>query len=501
MYVKSAVDVGIGERLSMLESGFRIQLDSVSSRKMRGGFSVSELKRICEQLWALEQDLDLFQSEIQGIHFWKLVRTRVFQNIMMAKGIHDQANHTVERGRFSKVTSIFGHLKNYVQHGLKKPRKRDVLIFNHPRKVLVDGKYIDIYTEQFVKSIEASEQSYLVIDRPTNWHKHYISPNENVVYSDDADILSRVMVRFLRMYRVKPNAQELALLDRLSAQLKASFGSDGKLYHVTMQQINLFKIETDYYKKILDFVEPKKIYVVIGRGFEALIAEANRRGIDVFEIQHGIITKYNLDYSFPGQKEIPYFPNGMVVFGKYWYMSTPMPIKEQNIVSFGSPYLLSRIAAYSEYVRNEKQVVFISQSTIGKKLMPYVLRLAQKRPDLSVLVKLHPTEFPVWKEHYPELLEAQQLANVEVVDTFDKNLFELFATSAYQIGVYSTALYEGIYMGCKTILVDLPGVEHLEYLFENQYAQLVDTPDACVAALEQPFAYNANTTLFFQSEQ
>jgi hypothetical protein len=376
-----------------------------------------------------------------------------------------------------------------------------VLIFNHPRKVLVDGKYIDIYTEQFVQAIEANKQSYLVLDRPTNWHKHYIAPSENIVYSDHPDILSRVMVRFLRMYRVKPNPSEYELLAKLSEQLIELFGSDGQLYHVTLQQINLFKIETDYYKKILDFVAPKKIYVVIGRGFEALIAEANRRGIEVYEIQHGIITKYNLDYSFPEQASVPYFPNGMVVFGKYWYMSTPMPIPEKNIVSFGSPYLLSRMEAYKDYVRNDKQVVFVSQSTIGKKLMPYVLQLAQARPDLAIIVKLHPTEFPVWKEHYPELLEAQKLANVEVVDTFAKNLFELFATSAYQIGVYSTALYEGIFMGCKTILVDLPGVEHLEYLVENQYAQLVHSPDMCVAAVEQAFDYNPNTTLFFQSEQ
>jgi hypothetical protein len=56
-------------------------------------------------------------------------------------------------------------------------------------------------------------------------------------------------------------------------------------------------------------------------------------------------------------------------------------------------------------------------------------------------------------------------------------------------------------MGCKTILVDLPGVEHLEYLVENQYAQLVHSPDMCVAAVEQAFDYNPNTTLFFQSEQ
>ena len=462
---------------------------------------MSELKRICEQLWNLEQEWNLFQSEIQGIYFWKLVRTRVFQNIMMAKGIHDQANHTVERGRLNKVSSILGHLKNYAQHALKKPRKRDVLIFNHPRKVLVDGNYIDIYTEQFVRSIAEANQSYLIVDRPTNWHKHYIPASEHVVYSDDLDILSRVMVRFLRMYRVKPNAQEHAFLQRLSEQLIALFGTDGQLYHVTLQQINLFTIETTYYKKILDFVEPKRIYVVIGRGYEALIAEANRRGIDVYEIQHGIITKYNLDYSFPNQSVVPYFPNGMVVFGRYWPMSIPMPIQDDKIESFGSPYLLSRMEAYKDFERNEKQIVFVSQSTIGKKLMPFVLRLAQERPDLSVIVKLHPTEFPVWKDHYPELLEAQVLENVEVIDTFAKNLFELFATSAFQIGVYSTALYEGIYMGCKTILVDLPGVEHLEYLYENQYAQLVDSPEACVKAIEQPYAYNTNTTLFFQSEQ
>lgn len=461
---------------------------------------MSEVKEICEKLWKLEADLDLFHLKIQDVYIWKLVRTRVFQNIFIKQGLYDQAHHTVEQGMVSKVWAMTRHLWNYLWYGLKKTEQRDCLIFNHPRKVVVDGRYVDIYTEYFIDDLERRGVSHLTIDRPTNWYKHYLPPTKNRYYGDDVNIVAKVFAKFLKRYRYRPTEVELHTLQQISDKLLEVFGDSGRFMAETLEQLNLFKLDTHYYTKIINYVKPQKIYVVIGRGYEALIDVANRQGIDVVEIQHGIITKYNLDYSYPGVNKVPYFPNGMVLFGKYWEMSTPMPLSSEQMEYFGSPYLVSRMNSYRHLERQQKQVVFISQSTIGKKFMPYVLQFANDQPDWKIIVKLHPSEYQVWRSHYPELAEASTKGNVEVIDHFATNLFELFATSEYQVGVYSTALFEGIHMGCKTVLIDLPGNEHMEYLYHNGYAQLVQSETQLTEALTTPFTYNENTSLFFKHE-
>ena len=66
---------------------------------------------------------------------------------------------------------------------------------------------------------------------------------------------------------------------------------------------------------------------------------------------------------------------------------------------------------------------------------------------------------------------------LEIVDTDTPSLYTLLAQSCWQIGVYSTALFEGIALGCQLILVDLPGIEHMAPLLKTGRVQLVKTPE------------------------
>jgi len=51
--------------------------------------------------------------------------------------------------------------------------------------------------------------------------------------------------------------------------------------------------------------------------------------------------------------------------------------------------------------------------------------------------------------------------NVELVDD---DLYKLLSSSEYQVGVYSTAIYEGLLFGLKTILCNTMFVEYMEEL-------------------------------------
>ena len=55
------------------------------------------------------------------------------------------------------------------------------------------------------------------------------------------------------------------------------------------------------------------------------------------------------------------------------------------------------------------------------------------------------------------------------------DLYELFAASLWQLGVYSTAIYEGLAFSCHTYILNIPGAELVRPLIDNGMARLVNS--------------------------
>mgnify|MGYP006274607111 CR=1 FL=1 len=64
-------------------------------------------------------------------------------------------------------------------------------------------------------------------------------------------------------------------------------------------------------------------------------------------------------------------------------------------------------------------------------------------------------------------------------------MYEQFAQSSAQVGVGSTAIYEGPAFGLKTFVYDCPGPEVLQALVEDGAAQLISSPEEMAATLEK----------------
>jgi hypothetical protein len=89
--------------------------------------------------------------------------------------------------------------------------------------------------------------------------------------------------------------------------------------------------------------------------------------------------------------------------------------------------------------------------------------------NFSIKYKLHPGEYERWQE-YPSLVQLVENYGVELIK--DCDLYELLSTSSYQIGVFSTAIYEGLEFGCKTILLNITGIEYMQDILEQKRAFL-----------------------------
>jgi len=427
------------------------------------------IKDICNDFWKLERELNLFENKVSGIYFWELVRLEVYNSIINTILPYGNA-HTVKLKLRDKIKAIPMYAFNsFTKSALKRTRK-EILIFDHPRKVLVNNQYIDIYTNHLVKELEGKcnyeifESDYL--------RKHWTNRDEANRYYLDCFYLYTLKDRLLT--KVYVSTGEDQLLKKVEDSIYRLFNCRVNLKPIIISRIKDFKLRYSLYDRILKLKRPKKIYLVVSYGYHALIAAAKDNGIETIEIQHGTITKYHLGYSFPNveKEKVHYFPDNLYLFGEYWGRNVIMPLEEEGKKIYGFPYLKSKINTYLSTEKNKRQVLFLSQGTIGKQLSEIAFNFATHFKEHQVIYKLHPGEYDRWKTEYPALVNSIKLNNFEVIDNGDIDLYKLQAKSEYQVGVNSTAIFEGLMFSCKTILINLPGIEYMEDLINEGYAIL-----------------------------
>jgi hypothetical protein len=439
------------------------------------------VKEICNHIWDLEEKYDLLDQQIEGVYFWKIIRFLLFLRITKKLGIYGQA-HSPKKSIFSRLKILPISMWNSYLHGsLTRKETKEILVFQHPRKKLVEGKYIDIYTHYLIRQLQKESKSYEIIDI-MHQYKHYRKASNTRSY-DDHFYISSLFKRLFK--RVKLDAQSEKLLKSIEGDINNTFNINIPLTDITKQRIKIFWYTYQYYKKLIRKRKPSKVYLVVSYGLEPLIAACRENGVETVELQHGVINLYHLGYSYPNNQWVPYFPDKMFLFSRYWYDNTPLPIPKEQTQVYGFPHLAEMHRKYSDIPTKSKSVIFISQGTIGSELSRIAYLLAEENRDFSVIFKLHPGEYDRWRDEYPDLIRAQRLSNFSVVDNSNINLHRYLAESEYLVGVYSTVVYEGLMFNCKTILMNLPGIDYMEYLIKNNYARLADDQDDIIKLIEE----------------
>ena len=353
-----------------------------------------------------------------------------------------------------KVKKVIYNLK-------KKNKKTENLIFCHDRFFQEENGYKDIYTYFLWDNLKNSEIIY-----PLFCPEIYINKNYNYSFVETIGfIISKLKIKLINNFKIEKNLEEKLL------NIKKELENDLKIKNINILELENIKktlkkfiYEKSYYKNLLNLKKPKKIYIVCSYGKESLISAANDLGIDIIEIQHGGIDKYHLGYFFPKKDNIPYFPNKIMMFGEYWYSNTQIPLDKKNIEFIGYPYLQKQIAKFNNIKENNDQILFISQGTIGKELTEKAIEFARENQDKKVVIRLHPGEFKRWKKEYEMLYKNRNLPNIEISDNNKKTLYEYLFESKYLICVYSTVIYEALYLGKKIGILNLSGVEYIEDL-------------------------------------
>jgi hypothetical protein len=422
------------------------------------------VRDLCEAIWEAEERFGLLDWQLRGIFAWQALRFPTYYQLAREAGLFESAATPPPRGLRARGSHILGLFEGSVTgNPFLGDRTVDALVFESGRSKPVDGKRVNIHTHFLLEQLEQDGKSAQIITSRFDG-AHDKSPDPRRTYAD-AIALATLVGQKLRPPRL--TTAELAEIGSVEQQLESTCGVRVDLRTACTRLVSDFWIRHALYSRLLRRRRPQDVYCVAAyAGFAPLVAAARDLGVRVNEIQHGIITRYHMGYSYPvlpASGQLAYFPDRLLTWGGDWDRWMDLPDRCTELVPFRYGYFEHLRRKYLGVARQPGKTVVLSQGVLGRRMAELLLEHWEQLRDLKIVFKLHPTEYQRWKS-YDSLVSLARKPNVEVVDHVD--LFQLLAESEFQIGVFSTALYEGLAFGCKTVLLPLPGIEYMEAVLE-----------------------------------
>ncbi|MEF8802506.1 MAG: hypothetical protein V5A27_09020 [Halapricum sp.] len=443
-----------------------------------------------ERFLAMEADLDLFSFTLDGIRIWEWIRYDVFQDVMFSTGVWHH-HEPLGRGLADRLKGGYLLARNAAVRNPFLSSGADLLFYGHPRRMRMDdGYWWDIYCDPIH---EAAEMDYLHVEDPFLNRHFRPARTENLRYLDLIHYAGTLREE-LGLVDGLPRERERCRLDETEERIRVDFGIDVDVTGKAHTKLERHNATAGLYDRFLGRIDPDLVVLVAGSGRETFIRACKRRGIPVAELQHGHISEYSIEYSFPGDREKQTFPDYLLTFGEFWNHTGAYPTDPGNVIDVGYPYLEWSRERYAGVVPTD-QILFMSQWMITPKLSRFAVELSALT-SRDVAFKLHPDEYERWEKLYPWLADS----DVDVIGPNGPPLHRLLAESSVQVGVYSTTIFEGLSFGLDTYLVELPGVEHMVPLIDRGDATLVDSPEQLHEAVKGASADRGARAGFFRED-
>lgn len=436
---------------------------------------------LIDEFLDFEENNRLFERNINGYFYWHFIRFQVYQAIQVEKE-HIESSNPVwrKKGIGRKAACLIKNLVNGLQ---KNPYhfKRDcsILVMNHERRMYVDGLYKPIYVEEILKGRE----DFMLLEPLNIYEEHYtpISYEKNTFYTDLMESIVSIHCNLHSHKNILVEKELDELFDKINNIFQIKLKTDN-LKKDVFREILAYPVKRKYFETLLSKIKPKVILEVVSYNRNNMIMNevAKKIGIPTIELQHGTMGRYHIAYNYKEKKDFSYLPDKILLFSEYWKSATRLPLKDNDLIVTGFPYLETMVSKYKRPIRNDQmKILFISQKTIGKFLSRFAIDLKNyfegKKLDFKILYKLHPAECPSWEMDLPELYKERE--NIEIISDASKSIYELFGSCTMQVGVYSTAIFEGLAFELETYIVKFPGHEYMKDLYEQGYAKLINKPD------------------------
>ncbi|WP_254823080.1 hypothetical protein [Haloglomus halophilum] len=454
------------------------------------------LAAVTDALLAVEADLDLLSRTADGCRYWAHVRFDAQQRLLERTGATDRAHGSGGLTTADRARRILGGLRPSRNPWLAPDA--DLLVWGHERRTRRDEVWHDRYCDPLLDAFDGGgtesggERSWTFVEAPHEGEHLTPARTDGVRYLDPV-LYGAGLADHLGDPADELPASERTKLRTAEARLRAAVGTAPDLVAMVGRRLARRRLERPAFRALLRRVDPDLAVVTVWYTKPTFVEVCREEGVPVAELQHGVMSPYHLGYAYPdsdapgwtGSPSV--FPDYLLSWGEHWADLCPLPLPAERVLPVGYPELERGRERYAE-TRTRDRVTFISQGTAGVRLSRVACEVADRLADRAdgpgdgpeLVYKLHPSEYDRWRDRTPWLVDAHEAGRLRVVADPSADLYELFATSRAQVGVYSTALFEGLAFGCETLLVDLPGVAYMDRLVEAGAATVL--PDAAAVA-------------------
>ncbi len=427
----------------------------------------------------IESKYDLYHKEVEGIQCWQYFRFN-FWNYTICAQQHGLLMPGAKQTFLHRLYCFFKNCIYILMHNeLRRLQKGDICFISHARRINNNGVYECVYTE---KLSEYYMPDSVVLEKPFQMMHFHPVKTQKLYYTDFIILKGLIYYQF----HCKLNSRHFRKVKKkVHAIFAGPIAEIAKVYHVNInagtaeRELVKMVLECQYlklnYQKLLEAIHPKVVVETVSYSTQCMLINelCKKMNIPTIELQHGTMHADHAAYQYAlNCGEIAQFPNMLLTFSEYWRHCIHVPIPDDRIKAVGFPYFEQKEAQYSHIKKSQKKtILFISQGTIGKELSQLAVALYEilDEEKYQIIYKLHPAEYAGWRKRYPWLRQD----GIEIVDSLLYNLYEYFARSDMQVGVYSTAVYEGLGFGLKTFIYQIGHANTMVELCEQGYAVFV----------------------------
>jgi hypothetical protein len=440
---------------------------------------------IMEQLQTVESRYSLFDLHVDDVPVWERVRFDIFRNLRQGKFQETDSPSDI------RTTDYLGGVKLLIKNSFYRnpflSGKHDFLFVGHTRrKRESDGHWWDIYCDPIHQVCSLDSVQFEV---PYQMEHRTPARTDSLRYVDLIEYAGTIQ-RKLGFHKITLSDEVRERLQEAEKAFERQFSCRISLVDRVIRTLRNRRSRLWLYQMLLRRVDPKVAVVVISYRWETFIEACQSLDIPVVELQHGVIYPEHPGYAFSGTRTKEAFPDYLLTWGEFWGENVAFPIPDERVIPVGYPYLEQRRDQY-EQVTTEDQIVFLSQPNIGEELSKFAVEVANDPgTEYDVVYKLHPDEYNGWSETYPWL----DVDEIRVVDESGPSLYELFAESRVQVGVSSTAIYEGLMFDLETYIYDCGGTSAIQPLIASESARLITAVDELATNL-------SSRTMSFERER
>lgn len=433
---------------------------------------------IAQRLREVETAHDLFAPTIDGWSAWQLLRFSV------AAGLARGAARGFSRGRSPARAELAGKAVADWARYVRLPRARVLAktFVSALAEVGADGRYRDVFFDDIL-DVVGSHVKLEDRNAPKGSRVAHLPPSASTVGIElGAQLLSR-----------RASGRELSeVAEALSDVITGELGLAGFDRESIERRLLFFRFARRLYGRVLDRVQPQVVLVADTSEFE-LLAAAKERGIRCVELQHGIFHCDHPDAlgsAAVAHRERVLVPDALLLFGSYWEDELRAGgFYGDELRVTGSP----RIDRFRERrklaTRDETActVLVTSQGGATEQLAAFLaetMSLARASGfEHRLDVKLHPIYDSSSRSIYESALGAHDV-RILASDQPPSTL-ELLSAADAHVSISSAAHYESIGIGVPTIVLPLPGHEHVLPLVDAGEAALAETPAELLGLLRE----------------